>query len=370
MAIHIFLPAMSAATKDLHATPQAMQLTTSCYIAGLALGQLFYGPLSDRYGRRRVLLTGLSLYTLGGLSAWTAESAEALAIIRFAQAIGGCSGMVIARAVVRDISGPAGAAQGLATMNLMMTAGPGIAPLIGGFIASEWGWRAIFVVLTIIGGANLYLVWRKLPETSGAEFGRDVLGTIRRYLQLAVMPRFLGYAIGGACATTGWYAFLGAAPSIFLHDLHQTPHITGLCLSIIVGGVWAGTVISWRTARTLPVERMLLAGSCLSVFAGLGFMLAVLMATSSAILVTSLMFVFNMGIGMAGPAALAQALDTNESAIGSASGLYGFIQMSIGAGCAALVNLGSQPSIAAASVLLLTCAGAQIMFAVARHARS
>lgn len=368
LAIHIFLPAMSAAAKDLRATPQAMQLTTSCYIAGLAFGQLLYGPLSDHYGRRRVLLGGLSLYTLGGFMAWTAESASTLAAIRFVQAIGGCSGMVIARAVVRDVSGAEGASRGLATMNLMMTAGPGIAPLAGGLVAAEWGWRAIFLTLTMMGAANVTLVWFKLPETSRSSTGQAPATTIRRYLHLAVMPRFLGYAIGGGCATMGWYAFIGAAPSIF-HQLGQSPRETGICLGIIVGGIWVGTVVSWRLAGSSAVDRLLLTGSLISLAAGGLFLVAILASTRSSPLVTGLLFAFNVGIGMAGPAALAQALGANDAAIGSASGLYGFTQMAVGAGCAAIVNLGTRPDITAAMVMLITCMVAQFMFLIARRAR-
>jgi DHA1 family bicyclomycin/chloramphenicol resistance-like MFS transporter len=361
---------MTAAMEDLGATPQAMQLTTSCYVAGLACGQLVYGPLSDQFGRRRVLLGGLTLYTLAGLAAWNAQSADALAIIRFVQAIGGCSGMVIARAVVRDVSGELGANRGLATMNLMMTAGPGIAPLVGGFVVAEWGWRAIFATLTAMGAANVALVWFKLPETTVRDARQGVTTTIRRYLHLALNPRFLGYAIGGGCATMGWYAFIGAAPGIFLHELGQTARTTGICLGIIVGGVWTGTVMSWRSAGRMAVERLMLTGSFVTLAAAILFLVATACSTRSVVLITGLMFVFNIGIGVAGPAALTQALGANNAAIGSASGLYGFIQMAIGAACAACaaaVNLGSRPSLAAALIMLATCIVAQIMFSVGRR---
>ncbi|WP_216599910.1 Bcr/CflA family efflux MFS transporter [Sphingomonas sp. AP4-R1] len=368
LAIHIFIPAMAMAAADLQATPAAMQLTTSFYVVGLALGQLVYGPLADRHGRRQTLLGGLALYTLGGLAAWTATDAGTLAAARLVQALGGCSGMVIARAVVRDTMGPARANRGLATMNLMMTAGPGIAPLIGGFVAEAFGWRSIMALLVLMGSISLLCVFLRLPETHMPGLPEPAGTILRRYLHLAFTPHFLGYAVGGAFATTSWYAFIGAAPGIFFVGLGQTPRATGVCMGIIVGGLWIGTVVGWRLAGRLTAERLLITGSLLSLVAAILF-LFVMIAMNSVTLVTSVMFLFTAGIGIAGPAALAQALGANDAMIGSASGLYGFVQMAMGALCTAAVNLGRDPGLWAACVMLAAGIGAQVMFRMGRAAR-
>ena len=132
LGMHIFVPALPAAAKDLHATPAALELTISLYILGLAVGQLVYGPASDRFGRRPTLLVGLSIFTIASVAALFAPDTNTLILARFFQAIGGCSGLVLARAIIRDTSQAHEAARRLALTNLLVTAGPAVAPLIGG----------------------------------------------------------------------------------------------------------------------------------------------------------------------------------------------------------------------------------------------
>jgi DHA1 family bicyclomycin/chloramphenicol resistance-like MFS transporter len=147
IAMHIFVPALPEAARDLGASIGAMQLTMSVYFFGLAVGQLAYGPLADRFGRRPVLMAGLAIYTVTGIWAFFASSVEMLIVVRLLQALGGCSGMVIGRAIVRDTSLPTESARRLAVMNLMVAVGPGIAPLLGGAMTTGFGWRSIFVLL-------------------------------------------------------------------------------------------------------------------------------------------------------------------------------------------------------------------------------
>ena len=367
LAIHMFVPAIGPAAADLHASAAVLQASTSLYILGLAVGQLVYGPLSDHVGRRAALLGGIALYTAAGVAAWLAQDARLLAAARLFQALGGCSGMVIARAIVRDTSGALAANRGLATMNLMMTAGPGIAPLIGGLVADAFGWRAIFGVLVAIGLFNLLCVSRWLRETRSADVAPDVRATLARYGRLALSPSFLGYAVGGGCATTAWYAFVGAAPAIF-HG--ETPRATGIYLSVVVAGIWIGSVVGWRWAGRIAVDRLVLRGASLSLVAALLLLAAIGSGIAPPWLLTALMVAFNIGVGVVGPAALTQALGANSAAIGSASGLYGFTQMAVGAACAAAANVGPDPALAAAAILLLCCLVAQAMFWLARRARA
>ena len=221
VGMHIFVPALPAAAKDLHATPAALELTISLYILGLAVGQLVYGPASDRFGRRPALLVGLSIFTIASVAALFAPDVHTLILARFFQALGGCSGLVLARAIIRDTSQAHEAARRLALTNLLVTAGPAVAPLIGGGLSALWGWRTILVGLSALGVANFVLAWRILPETrpeaamfvSASRYARDYVGLLRS-------RQFLGYAIGGACATTSLYAFIACAPFIFVDRLH------------------------------------------------------------------------------------------------------------------------------------------------------
>ncbi len=212
MAMHIFVPALPEAARDIGASIGAMQMTVSVYLFGLAVGQLVYGPLSDRLGRRPVLMAGLVLYTITSLTAAFAPNVDALIVIRIFQALGGCAGLVLGRAIIRDTAPPREAARRLALMNLMVTVGPGVAPLIGGALASTLGWRSIFFLLFALGMTNIAFTWRLLPETRVQTSNTGLPTLARNYRRLLGSPAFLGYAFGGGCATTAMYAFIAASP--------------------------------------------------------------------------------------------------------------------------------------------------------------
>ena len=165
LGMHIFVPALPSAAAGLHSSPGAMQLTISVYVGRLAIGQLVYGPVSDRFGRRPTLIGGLFLLTISGLAALFAQSVDALIVSRLFQALGGCAGLILARAIVRDTAASHEATRRLALMNLMATAGPGVAPLVGGALAGLFGWRSIFIALCALGALNALCAWLLLPET-------------------------------------------------------------------------------------------------------------------------------------------------------------------------------------------------------------
>jgi DHA1 family bicyclomycin/chloramphenicol resistance-like MFS transporter len=360
------VPALPRAGAELGASAAAMQITVSVYIFGLAVGQLIYGPLADRYGRRPVLMAGLVIYTIAGAAAGFAPSIDPLIAARLLQALGGCAGLVLARAIVRDTSAPTETARRLALMNLMVTVGPGVAPIIGGMIAESFGWRVIFVLLCALGIANFLFAWRLLPETRQPMSGSG--GSLaRNYWHLLRSPAFLGYAIGGGCATTSMYAFIGAAPFIFVGEFHRPAYEVGIYLALLIGGVWIGSMIASRLIGRLPIGRLMVRANLVSVAAAALCLAALLLGIANVPLIVGTMFVFTVGVGVAAPAALTQAVSVNPLVIGSASGLYGFAQMAIGAVCTALAGIGGNPALAA--TLILTVAGviAQTAFWLAQR---
>jgi DHA1 family bicyclomycin/chloramphenicol resistance-like MFS transporter len=369
LAMHIFVPALPAAARDLGATPAQMGLTISLYILGLAVGQLAYGALADRHGRRPVLMAGLTLYTLAGLAAALAPGVQALIAARLFQALGGCAGLVLGRAIVRDLAGPQDAARRLALMNLMVTVGPGLAPLLGTALSEAAGWRAIFVLLCALGVANFLFTWRMLPET-GRRSSQGAAALARNYLQLAGSPVFLGYAIGGGCATTAMYAYVASAPFIFINALHRPAHEVGLYLAILISGIWLGSVLASRLmAARLPITHVLVWANLASVLGAFVFLGLALSGRLSVLGVVLPMFVFTLGAGVASPAALTQAIGVDPQIIGSASGLYGFAQMAVGALCTALAGLGHDPALASALVLAGAGIVSQLGFWVALRPR-
>jgi len=211
LAMHMFVPALTVAAQSLQVDAAAIRMTISVYIFGLAVGQLVYGPLSDAFGRRPTLLAGLALYTAGGFAAAVAPDVGVLVAARLVQAAGGCAGLLLGRAIVRDTAESNDAVRRLALMNLMAMVGPGLAPLVGGLLAGTFGWRAIFALLTGLGVLNFAVSWRLLPET-GKPSGRISAGSVARdYRALLGSPRFVGLAFGGGCATTSFYGYIAAA---------------------------------------------------------------------------------------------------------------------------------------------------------------
>jgi MFS transporter, DHA1 family, multidrug resistance protein len=368
LAMHIFVPALPAAAADLGASTTSLQMTVSVYIFGLAVGQLIYGPLSDRYGRRPTLMAGLIIYIAAGAVAGLAPGIGSLIAARLVQALGGCAGLVLARAIVRDTSAPKDAARRLAMMNLMVTVGPGIAPIVGGAMATALGWRSIFVLLVGLGISNMLFTWRLLPET-GKPGQQGSASLWRNYLHLLKSPAFLGYAIGGGCATTSMYAFIAAAPFIFVNQLHRPEYEVGVYLATLIFGVWIGSILASRLIQRFALKPLLIAANLVGVAAVLVYLGAVLTGTAGVGLTVATMVVFTIGVGIASPAALTQAVSVNPLVIGSASGLYGFTQMAVGALCTAAAGFGSNPALAAALVLAVAGIVAQLSFWIATRQR-
>lgn len=364
LAMHIFVPALPIAAADLGVSVSAMQMTISLYILGLAFGQLIYGPLSDRFGRRPVLMAGLALYTLAGLAAGLAPGVQGLIAARLFQALGGCAGLVLARAIVRDTAAQGEAARRMALMNLMVTVGPGLAPLIGTLLAEHFGWRSIFVALCALGLGCAALTWKMLPETGvTAHIAVPVL--VRNYGQLLKSAKFLGLAIGGGCATTSMYAFIASAPFIIVHQLGRPTYEVGLYLALLMAGASAGSMLASRLIPRFSLQRLLILFNGIGVAACFIFLIGVSLGHLSVALTVGAMLVFTTSAAIASPAALTQAISVNPLVIGSASGLYGFTQMVVGAICTSLAGLGDNPALMAGIVMAIAGIGAQVSFWVA-----
>jgi DHA1 family bicyclomycin/chloramphenicol resistance-like MFS transporter len=365
LAMHIFVPALPRAAHDLGAGIAAMQMTVSLYIGGLAAGQLIYGPLADRFGRRPVLMAGLAVYTAAGLAAALAPGAHALIAARLFQALGGCAGLVLGRAIVRDTALPREAARRLAIMNLMVMVGPGVAPLIGSALAATSGWRSILFLLSGLGIANFVLTWRLLPETRPSTANSNLGMLALNYRRLLSSHRFLGFALGGGCATTSLYAFIAAAPFIFVDELGRPASEVGIYLAVLISGVWLGSLITSRLISRVATEQLLMFANVASVLSAFVFLGLVFFGHLSVVSIMTCMFAFAVGSGIASPTALTLAISVRPEVAGSASGLYGFTQMIVGMLATALAGLGRDPALAVALVLAGAGALGQMSFWIA-----
>lgn len=339
LSIQIFVPAMPAAAADLGATPGAIQLTVTLYLFAVALGQLVYGPLSDRFGRRPVLLLGLLVYVTAAVFAALAASAGALIAARVFQALGACSGMVLGRAMVRDGSTVTESARRLALLSFALSVAPAAAPVIGGYISAWVGWRGVFAVLAGCGAAVLSASLLVLPESNQARIDRiDVGSMIRTYASLLRSRLFVAFTICGTFNTASFYGFVSASPFLLTDMLRQSQEAIGVYYMIIIGSYAFGSMISGRLAGRISGLRAMVIGTAINLASMLGLFIA---AHADAVTVLALIgpvALLNVAAGILVPFAISGAIGTNPTTIGAAAGLYGSIHMAYGGICTLLAG--------------------------------
>lgn len=352
---HLIVPALPAVAHDLRVSPGAIQMAISVYLLGLAGGQLLYGPVSDAFGRRGVLLAGLALFTVGSVGAACSPDLRTLLAARVVQALGGCAGIALGRAIVRDTTHGEETARQLAALGMMVLIWPGVAPMIGGALVAAFGWQPLFVLLAALGVATFCLVWRRLPETRRGTGVLTARGVLADYRELLGCRPFVAFAVGGGAAATSVYAFLAAAPFILSDRLRQPPEVVGIYSGVVMLGIVAGTTLTTWGVRRLGTTRMLVAG-CTSLLASSGTLLVLVL--TEALNVAGLMgtmLVFACGIGLVHPILMANAIALRPHLAGSASGFYGFNQMAIGTVSATLASLGHDAAMSCALVLFGVC---------------
>ena len=369
LGMHVIIPALPATARALDMSISTAQLTITLYLVGLAIGQLFYGPISDRFGRRPVLLVGLSLFTGASVVTAVAPNAAVLIAARILQSVGGCAGLVLGRAAVRDGATADQAAGRLALLTLVMAMVPAIAPAIGGYLTAYFGWRASYMLLALFGALTLVVCALLMPETLSRN-GASGRSMVTAYARLLRSSRFLGYAVGGACSTTAFYAFMSASPFIFENLLHEPTQRVGLYYLFLMLGVAAGSLGANRIAGRLPARTALRIANGLGILGAALFALADAADMLSVLTVVAPVSLFMVGAGMASPFALAGSVSVNPLAIGAASGLYGFVQMGYGMLCTVVVETWHPGAVYPVATVLLGSAllGQAALSAAARAA--
>jgi DHA1 family bicyclomycin/chloramphenicol resistance-like MFS transporter len=353
LGMHVIIPALPATARAMGISIGTVQMTITLYLIGLAAGQLLYGPLSDRFGRRPALLGGMTLFTLASAATALAPNPTILIGARVLQSIGGCAGLVLGRAAVRDGATPDNAASKLALLTITMSIMPAIAPAIGGYITAFVHWRASYFLLTAIGAATLLATVLWLPETNNGPSRRTALSFGRGYSRLLFSPVFMGFAVAGAFTTTSFYAFMAAAPFIFENHLHQPTEDVGVYYLILMIGVALGGTFANRLSKHLSLKTGLRVANGLAISGACCFMTAYLTEHLSVLTVVGSITLFTAGSGMASPFAIAGAVSANPQAIGAASGLYGFFQMGYGMLCTIAVASWNPGSVFPVAAILL-----------------
>ena len=338
-AFQVFLPSLPGLAEDFSASHAAVQLTVSLYVGAFAFAQLGYGPLSDRFGRRRVILAGLAVYVTAPLICAAAESIEALAAGRALQAIGGCAGLMFARVIARDLYGRDRAA-GVIGFVTMVTALVGSAtPILGGWIDASIGWRASFWLTSALGLVVFAVTFLWLPETRPKGAADNVVATFRRGFRLLRSPVFVGYAGHGTCTLSAWYAMLTGLPFIMVEALGQPTTAYGLYFPFLALGYMAGNLVTARVAQRWGIHRLIVAGTGLALFACPVMVVWNLSLTPVPLALFLPMGLIALGHGMSQPGATSGAIGVDPALVGSAAGLMGFGQWLIAAITAQAVGM-------------------------------
>ena len=355
----MYLPSLPNIAQQLSASTAQVQLTISAYLIGFALGQIFYGPLSDRHGRKPVLLCAVALYCVASLVCALSTSVEMLIVARFAQALGGSGGVVLVRAIVRDLYSGARAGRELSLIGSVTALAPVLAPVVGGILQTGFGWRSIFVTLVIAGLASGGMVWLRLPETLATRAAEPIspVNMLKSYRVVARHPAFLAYLGISTASYAGLFAWISGASFVLQNLYGLTPFNFGIAFALGSIGYMTGTLIAARLVARLGLDGIIGLGSVAVSIGGLGMVAAVALGLTSAISLVLPVAVYLAGLGMVLPQTIAGAMTPFPERAGTASALLGFIQQSAAALCGAVVGwlLGANAWPIAIAVAVMGC---------------
>jgi DHA1 family bicyclomycin/chloramphenicol resistance-like MFS transporter len=339
-SIDMYLPAFPSIASDLNTDISHVAYSLTSYFIGISIGQIIYGPLIDRYGRKKPLIIGTVLYILTSLGCALSPSIYWLVGLRFLLALGGCAGMVASRAVVRDLFPPGETAKVFSAILLVMGVAPIIAPTIGGYVVVALGWRAVFFVLTGISIVMLISVIKWLPESKGPDssISMKLKGIIKDYKIVFNEPLFIIYTLTGASASAGMFAYISGSPFVFMELFGISEKHYGWLFGANAFGIIAASQINrlWLKYQLSEqiVSRVIVFLSFFGILLMVGTVLGILSQTATLILI----FLYLCCLGFTYPNTTALSLFPFTKYAGSASAMIGFIQMICGAIASALVG--------------------------------
>ncbi|WAL95186.1 multidrug effflux MFS transporter [Streptomyces sp. Je 1-369] len=365
LSMDMYLPALPEVTDALSSPAATVQLTLTACLMGMALGQLVVGPMSDKWGRRRPLLIGLLVYVIATATCAFAPTAELLIGFRLLQGLAGSAGIVIARAIVRDLYDGVAMARFFSTLMLISGVAPVAAPLIGGQVLRFTDWRGIFVVLTVVGTALTLLVWRRLPETLAPE-KRHSGGTVEalRTMKSLLADRvFAGYMIAGGFAFAALFAYISASPFVIQEIYGASPQTFSLLFGVnSVGLIAAGQINGKLLVGRTSLNKVLAVGLAMVTVAAVALLLMTtgVFGDVGLVPVAAGLFVLMSSMGLTLPNTQSLALIRTPHAAGSASALLGTSSFLVGAVASPLVGIAGEDTAVPMAVVQLACALAAI----------
>ncbi|WP_213806737.1 multidrug effflux MFS transporter [Granulicella sp. dw_53] len=363
-AVDMYLPAFSTIAAEYGSTTPEISLSLSTYFVGFALGQMLYGPLLDRFGRKRPLYFGLTIYILCSVGCATAHSLKAFVLLRFFEALGGCVAQVGAIAMVRDFFPVKESAKIFSLLFLMIGVSPLLAPTIGSLLISGLGWRWIFGLLAIIAFVILTVTFLFLPEGHEPDHSVSLRAgpMLRSFWGILKQRQFLTYTLAGGFSFAGLFAFVAGSPIIFMDGFHMGTKAFGIVFAVLVMGFIGGNQMNVFLLRRFTSQRTFFVALVVQVLTGILFFAGRLSHTVGLAATLVLFFVFLSCIGLTYPNSAALALAPFSSNAGRASALLGCLQTGTGAlismgigmlGAGSVVSLLSSTALVALAVLLV-----------------
>jgi DHA1 family bicyclomycin/chloramphenicol resistance-like MFS transporter len=331
LSTDMYLPALPAMIDAFDSTTAGVQLTISAYLTGFALFHLVCGPLSDRYGRKPIMVLGLCIFAIASVGCAFAQSIEQLIVWRFIQGIGACTGPTLGRAMVRDIYGPVKSAQAMAYMAAIMALAPVIAPTLGGWMLSWLPWSSIFWFLALYALLGIVVMGYCLPESLAEPQSLHPKTIAGNYLQLASSARYGAYVFAAACIYAGAFAFISGSSFVLINFMQVPPGQFGLWFMFIVVGYMLGNLFIGHFGHKMDAHALMLGGALLGLAAGLMMVVFCLAGIYHPLMIVIPVAFYTCAVGITMPNAMAQAMAPFPRMAGTASALMGFVQMAVAA---------------------------------------
>ena len=341
LSIDMYLTAFHHVATDFSVETAAISLTLSSYFIGLSLGQIFYGPLLDRYGRKKPLYYGLGLFILASLGCALAGSITILIAFRFLQALGGCVAGIASVAMVRDLFPADQCAKILSRLFLFIAVSPLVAPSLGALVVAVFGWRAVFIVMGVITGLILLLIHFKLPESHPADptISLKPLPIVKEYLAILKHPRFATYSLAGAFSFAGLFTFVAGSPIIFMEGFQLSARAYSMVFAVLAGGFISGSQINVVLLKKYSSGTLFGALLIAQVVISLIFVIGAAQGWYGFYATLMLFFGLLGCTGMSYPNAAALALTPFTKNAGSAAALLGFFQLGVGSVISSAISL-------------------------------
>ena len=370
-SIDMYLPSFNSIGSTFGISTSRVSLSLSSFFLGISLGQILYGPLLERYGRKPPLYGGLLVYLFASAGCYFASSIEMLAGLRFLQALGSCAAGVVSITMVRDLFPVSENARVFSFLLLILGSSPMVAPTLGGFISSAFGWRSIFLVLFLIALFILCTVYWFLPETKKPNLGYSLKARpiLQGYLSILRVPQFLIYSLGGSIAVSGVFAYVADSPSVFMEGYGVSVHTFGWIFAILgVGFAAAGQLNGFLSKYFSPAQVVMGCAGCMLVL-GCLLLLGLVLGWAGLWGVSVMIFLFLVCIGIINPNAAALSMAPFGDNAGSAASLFGLIRWGVAGFTAIIVgSFKSHSPLPLALIMTFTAAVALLILYLGREA--